>query len=101
MLRPTISHPDLANILTDDHREAMHLKLTRDEDGKPVDALHIHSYAPREITKEVEQEIWKELGVDEDVPESLGTIEAGKRSEPLAIAQLILLYHMFQARNSH
>lgn len=99
LLRPTISHPSLANILTDDHREAMHLKLMRDEDGKPVDALHIHSYAPREITKEVEAEIWKELGVDEAVPESLGTIEAGKRSEPLAIAQLILLYHMFQARN--
>jgi hypothetical protein len=35
------------------------------------------------------------------VPESLGTIEAGRRSEPLAIAQLILLYHMFQAQNSH
>ena len=35
----------------------------------------------------------------EQVPESLGTIEAGKRSEPLAISQLILLYHMFQARN--
>jgi phosphoribulokinase len=100
LLRPTISHPSLANILTDDHREAMHLKLMRDEDGKPVDALHIHSYAPREITKEVEDEIWKELGVDEAVPESLGSIEAGKRSEPLAIAQLILLYHMFQASNS-
>ena len=77
----------------------MHLKLSRDEDSKPVDALHIHSYAPREITREVEQEIWKELGVDEEVPESLGTIEDGKRSEPLAISQLILLYHMFQARN--
>ena len=72
LLRPTISHPDLANILTDDHREAMHLKLTRDDDGKPVDALHIHSYADREITREVEQEIWKELGIDEAVPESLG-----------------------------
>lgn len=68
LLRPTISHPDLANILTDDHREAMHLKLTRDDDGKPVDALHIHSYAPREITEDVEQQIWKELGVDEEVP---------------------------------
>ena len=98
LLRPTISHPDLANILTDDHREAMHLKLQRDEDGKPVDALHIHSYAARETTKEVEQAIWKELQVDESVPESLGTIDAGTRSEPLAIAQLILLYHMFQAR---
>jgi len=97
LLRPTISHPDLASILTDDHREAMHLKLSRDEDGKPVDALHIHSYAKRETTKEVEQAIWEELGVAEGVPESLGTIEPGKRSEPLAIAQLILLYHLFQA----
>ncbi|MGH9024001.1 MAG: phosphoribulokinase, partial [Acidimicrobiia bacterium] len=88
-------------ILTDDHRAAMHLKLSRDDDGKPVDSLHIHSYAPREITRDVEQEIWKELGVDEQVPESLGTIDAGVRSEPLAIAQLILLYHLFQAQKSH
>ncbi len=98
LLRPTISHPDLANILTDDHREAMHLKLQRDEDGKPVDALHIHSYAERDVTREVEQAIWKELKVDESVPDSLGTIDAGVRSEPLAIAQLMLLYHMFQAK---
>jgi phosphoribulokinase len=98
ILRPTISHPSLNRILTDDHREAMHLKLDRDEFDKPVDALHIHSYARRETTREVEEEIWKELGVDESVPESLGTIENGTRSEPLAITQLILLYHMFQAR---
>jgi phosphoribulokinase len=99
LLRPTISHPELSKILTDDHREAMHLKLSRDEDGKPVDSLHIHSYADREVTREVEEEIWKELGVDEDVPQALGTIDKGVRSEPLAQAQLILLYHLFQARH--
>ncbi len=98
LLRPTIAHPDLANILTDDHHPAMHLKLSRDEDGKPVDALHIHADAEREITRDVEQAIWKELGVDENVPESLGTIDPTTRSEPLAISQLILLYHLFQAR---
>ncbi len=98
LLRPTISHPELSKILTDDHREAMHLKLSRDEDGKPVDSLHIHSYADREVTREVEEEIWKELGVDENVPQALGTIDKGVRSEPLAQAQLILLYHLFQAR---
>jgi phosphoribulokinase len=96
LLRPTIAHPNLNRILTDEHREAMHLKLARDEFDKPVDALHIHSYARRETTKEVEEEIWKELGVDEPVPESLGTIDKGERSEPLAITQLILLYHLFQ-----
>ncbi len=98
MLRPTISHPDLANILTEEHRQAMHLKLTRDEDGKPVDSLHIHSYADREITRDVEQSIWKQLGVDDPIPDSLGVIEDGERSEPLAISQLILLYHLFQAQ---
>ncbi len=98
LLRPTISHPDLSKILTDDHREAMHLKLSRDEDGKPVDSLHIHGYAKREVTREVEEAIWKDLGVDYPIPESLGTIENGKRSEPLAQAQLILLYHLIQAQ---
>ena len=98
LLRPTISHPDLANILTEEHRQAMHLKLTRDEDGKPVDSLHIHSYADREITRDVEQSIWKQLGVDDPIPDSLGVIEDGERSEPLAISQLILLYHLFQAQ---
>jgi phosphoribulokinase len=98
LLRPTISHPELTKILTDDHREAMHLKLSRDEDGKPVDSLHIHSYAKREVTREVEEAIWEELDVSEDIPESLGTIDNGERSEPLAQAQLILLYHLFQAR---
>lgn len=95
LLRPTIAHPNLNRILSDEHREAMHLKLARDEFEKPVDALHIHSYARREATKEVEEEIWKELGVDEAVPESLGRIDKGERSEPLAITQLILLYHLF------
>ena len=100
LLRPTIAHPDLANILTDDHKSAMHLKLSRDDDGKPVDALHIHSYAPRDVTRDVEQAIWKQLGVPESIPESLGVIDpaTGTRSEPLAISQLILLYHLFQAR---
>ena len=98
LLRPTISHPELTKILTDDHREAMHLKLSRDEDGKPVDSLHIHSYAKREVTREVEEAIWEELGGDDAIPESLGTIDNGKRSEPLAQAQLILLYHLFQAQ---
>jgi phosphoribulokinase len=98
LLRPTISHPDLTSILTDDVSTAMHLKLRRDEDGKPVDSVHIHSYADREETRHVEQAIWSELGVDEPVPESLGRIDPDRRDEPLALTQLILLYHLIQAR---
>ena len=98
LLRPTISHPDLSNILGGDRRDAMHLKIRRDEDGKPVDSVHIHSYADREDTRRVETAIWDELGVDEPVPESLGHIDSHTRDEPLALTQLILLYHLIQAR---
>ncbi len=98
LLRPTISHPDLSNILGDDTREAMHVDLARDEDGKPVDCVHIHSYAKREDTRRIEEAIWDELGVDEPVPESLGRLDSEARDEPLALTQLLLLYHLVQAR---
>ena len=103
LLRPTISHPDLHDDPRATTREqAMHLKLTRDDDGKPVDAVHIHSYADREVTRKVEQAIWDELGVDAPVPESLGRLDADDdaRDEPLALTQLVLLYHLIQAKQS-
>lgn len=97
MLRPTIPHPDLSAVLTDDTRRAIHLKLVRDEDGKPVDALHIHGHAPRSLIRRVEEHVWASLGIaSEELPSSLGTIEPGVRSEPLAVTQLVLLYHMLQ-----
>jgi phosphoribulokinase len=99
LLRPTINHPDLSKILGEDTRQAMHLKLMRDEDAKPVDAVHIHSYAETAITKRVEQAIWDELGTKEALPDSLGMID-DVRDEPLALTQLILLYHLIQARET-
>lgn len=97
LLRPTIAHPDLSDVLGSDTREAIHLKLLRDEDGKPVDAVHIHGHAPRELTRKVEEAIWSHLDVDEPIPEILGEVEPGVRSEPLAVAQLIILYHLLSA----
>ena len=98
LLRPTAPHPDLSAILPDDTREAVHLKLMRDEDGKPVDALHVHAYARRETTRRVEEAIWAQLGIDDVLPTSLGVVEPGLRSEPLAVVQLILLYHLMLGR---
>ncbi|MDP8929173.1 MAG: phosphoribulokinase, partial [Actinomycetota bacterium] len=47
LLRPTIPQPNLTGVLDDgDRRPAMHLKLMRDENDRPVDAFHIHGYAP-------------------------------------------------------
>jgi phosphoribulokinase len=98
LLRPTVPHPNLAGIITEDVRSTIHLKLTRDEDGRPVDAIHIHGYAPREMTRPIEEAIWDQLGIDRPLPERLGLVEPGVRSEPLALVQLILLYHLLQAR---
>ena len=98
VLRPTVPHPNLTGIITEDVRSAIHLKLTRDEDGRPVDAIHIHGYAPRDITRPIEEAVWDQLGVDRPLPEGLGVVEPGVRSEPLALVQLILLYHLLQAR---
>jgi len=99
LLRPTIDHPELHEILSEETDQAMHLKLSRDN-GKPVDAVHIHSYAERDITRKVEQAMWDELGVDAPLPDSLGRLDPDStaRDEPLALTQLLLLYHLVQAR---
>jgi phosphoribulokinase len=48
----------------------------------------------------VEEAIWGSLGIDHPLPENLGVVEAGVRSEPLAVVQLILLYHLVVARQA-
>ncbi len=98
LLRPTIRHPDLSRVLADSDQRAIHLRLARDEDGRPVDALHIHGYAPREESQVVEKAIWSQLGVNASTStDTLGILDGGERSEPLAITQLLLLYHLLDA----
>ena len=99
MLRPTVPHPNLTGIITEDVREVIHLKLTRDEDGRPVDAIHVHGYVPSARMRPIKEAIWAGLGVDEPLPDCLGLVE-GERSEPLALTQLILLHHVIQQRSS-
>jgi phosphoribulokinase len=100
LLRPTIGHPDLSHVLTDDDRRTVHLKLIRDSDGRPVDALHVHGHAPREDSRIVEKAIWEQLSFDHGtvLPDMLGQYAPGKRNEALAIAQLLLLWHLLEAR---
>jgi phosphoribulokinase len=68
----------------------------RDDDGKPVDALHIHAYGDRRLAADVERAIWGCLDIPERLP-VLGMID-GQRAEPMALTQLILLYHLLAVR---
>lgn len=97
LLRPTIRHPPMSDILTDDHRYVMHLKVIRD-DGTPIDALHMHGYATAAQTDELKRQIWSHLDVSSEPPAGIGEIGAGQISEPLALTQLILLYHALTAQ---
>lgn len=98
LLRPTIRHPPLSDLLTAEHRYAMHLKIIRDGDGTPTDALHVHGYATADETTELKQAVWAHLDVDGELPAGLGRIGEGRASEPLALTQLILLYHAMAAQ---
>ncbi|MCW2569476.1 MAG: phosphoribulokinase/uridine kinase, partial [Mycobacterium sp.] len=97
MLRPTIRHPDLTGVLAPSMQRAIHLKLTRDSDGRPVDTLHVHGYVPIEESRTVQKAIWSALGRTGEPPSSLGELSPGKRSEPMTITQLLLLYHLLDA----
>ncbi|MEU3282701.1 hypothetical protein [Streptomyces antibioticus] len=92
LLRPTVRHPELNGLVSDGDRRAIHLKLPRDEDSRPVDALHVHGYAPREESQVVQKAIWSQIGVEAGgPPDTLGKLDGGERNEPLAITQLFLL----------
>jgi phosphoribulokinase len=97
LLRPTISHPDLTGVLPVAGQHAIHLKLARDGTSRPVDALHVHGHACPEDSAVVEKAIWAELGLRSAPPQALGRLPGGQRSEPLAITQLLLLYHLLEA----
>ncbi|GJF05915.1 phosphoribulokinase [Pseudonocardia sp. D17] len=98
LLRPTIRHPDLDEIAQPGVHRAVHLRLDRDTDGRPVDTLHVHGYVEREESVAVEKAIWASIGEPmSGAPECLGRLGSAGRSEPLAITQLLLLHHLVEA----
>ncbi|MFC5750005.1 phosphoribulokinase [Actinomadura rugatobispora] len=105
LLRPTIDHPELGGVVGEADpgggETAMHLRLHRDTDGRPVDALHVHGYVSPDESQVVKKAIWERLGpragngaLD---PGALGRFGENGTSDPLAITQLLLLYHLLDA----
>ncbi|MGI8721458.1 MAG: phosphoribulokinase [Geodermatophilaceae bacterium] len=97
LLRPTVRHPDLSEVFKQVDGRAMHLKLIRDEDGRPTDALHVHGYAPTSDIGVLQNAIWADMGGEDTVPTGLGRIGGDVPNEPLAVTQLLLLYHLIEA----
>ncbi|HEV7897469.1 MAG TPA: phosphoribulokinase [Planosporangium sp.] len=97
MLRPTIRHPDLNAVVVPTLHRAIHLKLERDPDGRPCDTLHVHGYVPTDESQTVQKAIWASLDQPGDPPSFLGQLTPTLRSEPMAITQLLLMYHLLGA----
>ncbi len=96
LLRPTVRHPDLSEVFKQVDGRAMHLKLIRD-DSRPTDALHVHGYAPTSDIGVLQNAIWADMGGQDKLPTGLGLIGSDVRNEPLAVTQLLLLYHLIEA----
>lgn len=102
-LRPTISHQDLVEVAQEAVAAgcpSLSLTLERD-DGMPVDLLTVAADISPEETAHVEGLLWKRMDFDHHLErEDIGLFVEGNRcrhSDPLAIAQLFIAYHLLVA----
>ena len=110
VLRPTIPHPDLTEILGANGNHlgnAIRLELGRDM-GKPVDVLEIDGQATSDQVKALERVLCNEvpylgkfcsLEGNQDVGKVIGTTGEVLQSYPLALTQLLITYHILKAMN--
>jgi len=102
VLRPTIPHPDLSELLAD-KGGAIRLSLGRDQ-GLPVDFLHIDGRVGAAEAERLESAVWSHMpGVARPRPERLGVYadrNERRQSDALALAQLLITYHLFRAAHA-
>ena len=98
VLRETLPHPDLSPFLSNGDQG-----ITLIEEG-PDPYIRIPGDIDHKRTEEIEEAIWDRLHFATHLrSERLGEFSAGKetkRSDSLALVQLLLLYHMVTARAS-
>lgn len=104
ILRPTISHPNLSYLFEDALRPASGIRLELGRDcGRPVDILEIDGNVTPEHAAKLEETIWQRL----PHLRSLRADQFGdyvdrsevRHSEPLALTQLLLIYHLLREYN--
>jgi len=101
VLRPTIPHPDLSYLFTQQHKDSgIRVELGRDC-GRPVDFLEIDGNVSREQAAELEYEIWKHLpdlrALRADQFGDYNDRGEVRHSDPLALTQLLITYHLLRA----
>ncbi len=108
LLRPTIPHPDLTEILNHPQintESAIRLELDRDM-GKPVDVLEIDGDATDEQVRILEELLCYEIPhlrvfcdreSNPQIGRIAGTTDEIIQSNALALTQLLIAYHMLKA----
>lgn len=108
VLRPTIPHPEFTQIIsssTTNSTPAVRLELDRDM-GKPVDVVEVDGHATLEQVYELEKLICSNMPnltnicdreSNPDLGKLTGTTGEIIQSNPLALTQLLITYHMLKA----
>ena len=99
-LRPTIPHPDLTYLNDDQYKDCgVRLGLVRD-DGKPVDVLEIDGNVSPEHAAKLEDAIYQHMpDLKPLLASEFGHFQERsetRHSDPLAITQLLLIYHLLR-----
>jgi phosphoribulokinase len=105
VLRPTLPHPYLLEIAEQaavDSVRPIRLALDRDA-GKPVDILEVDGETPPEVSAVAEDLILDRLQLEESTlaRDAIGTFQdetSQRRSESLAMTQLLLVYQLKSAQ---
>lgn len=105
VLRPSLPHPYLADIASETRTpkyEPIRFQLARDR-GKPVDVLEIDGSVPPEVSAAAEAVVWDKMEHPDGHlnREAIGIFNDGntiRRSEPLALTQLLIVFQLVGAR---
>ncbi len=100
-LRSTLPHPDLTEVVQ--RSPALRLRVGRDE-GRLTEFLDIDGSVSTEQTAAVEDAVWAQMPELKHLrPEQIGTFVEGqdkRQSHPLGLTQLLIAYHLLQARHA-
>lgn len=100
-LRGTLPHPDLSHIADEDRSGCVRSSLGR-EGGRAVEYLEIDGSIPDEQARALERGILDHLdacGVASPTELGLFSDSRTEQSHPLALTQLLLVYHLLRARH--